>query len=326
MTDPNFQGKQDALSNELLNSGVVESTAFSDNPLTIAWSNLSGVEWNGKDPNVKSDFTICYVSDTYGTTVKWQIADGRDFNETIASDSAAVVVNESAVRYMNLKNPVGEYIRDERGRSMKIIGVVKDLIMQSPYEPARQTIFMWNKYVYTNIIIRVKPDRAPNESIAEIEDVFKRIIPTAAFDYSFVDEDYAKKFSQEERIGKLSRVFALLAILVSSLGLFGLASFVAEQRTKEIGIRKLLGASVAGLWRMLSRDFVVLVLISCFVAIPIAWYFMNSWLQKFPYHTEISWWLFVMTGIGALVITLLTVSFHAIKAALMNPVNSLKSE
>ena len=162
--------------------------------------------------------------------------------------------------------------------------------------------------------------------MSKIESVLKEVVPTALFDYKFVDEEYARKFSQEERIGKLSGIFSILAILISCLGLFGLASFVAEQRTKEIGIRKVMGATVSGIWQMLSKDFVVLVIISCIIAIPIAIYFMGGWLQKYQYRTTISWWIFLVTGIGAMVITLLTVSFQAVKAALMNPVKSLRSE
>lgn len=326
MTDPNFQGKHDVIRNELFNTGFVEETAFADNPLTMAWSNSGGFDWEGKDPGTNSNFTVCYVSDTYGRAVKWQLLKGRDFDKRLASDSSVVIVNESAVKHMNLENPVGESITHESGTKMKIIGVVKDLIMGSPYEPVRQTIFRWNDYVFSNIIIKIKVTSGSHEAIAEIEKVFKRIVPTAAFDFTFADEAYAKKFSQEERIGKLAGIFAALAIFISALGLFGLASYVAEQRTKEIGIRKVLGASVSSLWRMLSADFVVLVIISCLIAVPVAYYFMNTWLQKYQYRTEISWWIFLMTGIGALVITLLTVSFQSIKAALMNPVNSLRRE
>ena len=146
------------------------------------------------------------------------------------------------------------------------------------------------------------------------------------FDYKFADDEYALKFAREERIGKLASVFAVLAIAISCLGLFGLASFVAEQRTKEIGIRKVVGASVFNLWKMLSKDFVVLVLLACFIAIPIAYYFLSNWLEKYEYRIQISWWVFVVTSIAALAITLLTVSYQAIKAALMNPVKSLRSE
>jgi len=164
------------------------------------------------------------------------------------------------------------------------------------------------------------------EALSKIETVFKKFNPAQPFDYQFVDEAYAKKFDNEERIGKLATFFAILAIFISCLGIFGLASFIAEQRTKEIGIRKVLGASVTNLWQMLSKDFVILVVISCVIAAPIAYYFLEEWLQKYTYRTEISWWIFVVAGVGALLITLLTVSFQAIKAALMNPVKSLRSE
>jgi ABC-type antimicrobial peptide transport system permease subunit len=176
------------------------------------------------------------------------------------------------------------------------------------------------------INIRMKSGVSPFEAIAKMEAAFNRVIPAALFDYRFVDEQYALKFAAEERIGKLASFFGTLAIFISCLGLFGLSSFVAEQRTKEIGIRKVLGASVANLWKMLSRDFVVLVVLSCFIAVPIAYYFLDGWLQKYPYRIDISWWVFVLSGVGSVVITLATVSFQAIKAALMNPVKSLRSE
>lgn len=156
--------------------------------------------------------------------------------------------------------------------------------------------------------------------------MFKKYNPAAPFEYKFVDEEYARKFGNEERVGRLASFFAILAILISCLGIFGLASFVAEQRTKEIGVRKVMGASVVNLWGMLSKDFVVLVIISFFIAMPTAYYFMNNWLQKYEYRTGIAWWIFAASGIGALLITLLTVSYQSIKAALANPVNSLRSE
>jgi ABC-type antimicrobial peptide transport system permease subunit len=156
--------------------------------------------------------------------------------------------------------------------------------------------------------------------------VFKKFNPGAPFDYTFNDEDYAKKFADEERVGNLATFFTILAIFISCLGLFGLASFVAEQRKKEIGVRKVLGASTYNLWRMLSKEFALLVIISCFIAIPLAWYYLDSWLKQYDYHTPISLWIFILSGFGALAITLLTVSFQAIKAALANPVKSLRTE
>lgn len=160
----------------------------------------------------------------------------------------------------------------------------------------------------------------------KIEAVFKKIIPAVPFDYRFADQEYAAKFAVEERIGKLASFLTILAVFISCLGLFGLASFTAEQRVKEIGIRKVLGASVANLWALLSGDFVLLVVISCLISIPIAYYFLNDWLLKYQYRTEMSWWIFAAAGFGAMAITLITVSYQAIKAALMNPVKSLKTE
>jgi len=176
------------------------------------------------------------------------------------------------------------------------------------------------------ITIRIKPSLPLRSALAKIETVFKKYDPGSPFDYRFTDQEYAKKFSDEERIGNLASFFAVLAIFISCLGLFGLASFVAEQRTKEIGIRKVLGASMPAIWRMLSKDFVMLVIISCLIAIPLAWYYLHQWLQKYEYRTEISWWVFILAAAGALIITLLTVSFQAIKAALANPVKSLRTE
>ena len=164
------------------------------------------------------------------------------------------------------------------------------------------------------------------DALARIETVFKKYNPASPFEYKFTDDEYANKFSDEERIGNLSTFFAILAIIISCLGLFGLASFVAEQRTKEIGVRKVLGASIVNLWQMLSKEFVLLTAISCLIAIPVAWYFLHQWLQRYTYRTNISWWIFIVAGLGALMITLLTVSIQAIRAAVANPVKSLRTE
>jgi putative ABC transport system permease protein len=210
----------------------------------------------------------------------------------------------------------------------KILGVIKDMVMDSPYAPVEPSIFYVKGLngIPNWINVKIDPNISASKALPKIESVFKKVIPSVPFEYKFVDEEYARKFGKEERIGKLASIFAVLAIFISCLGLLGLSSFVAEQRTKEIGIRKILGASVANLWRMLSRDFVMLVIISCLVAIPIAYYLLDSWLNKFDYHTTISIWILVGTIAGALAITILMVSYQAIKAALMNPVTSLKSE
>jgi ABC-type antimicrobial peptide transport system permease subunit len=265
------------------------------------------------------------VGPEYGRTIGWQFTEGRDFSRDIPSDKSGMVINESAAKYMNLENPVGEIVKLE-GTPFTILGVVKDMVVGSPYEPTRQAIYMPMTWTGNVLTLKLNSSRSTQEALDKIQSVFKGYAQAVPFDYNFVDDQYAKKFGNEIRIGKLASVFAGLAILISCLGLFGLASFVAEQRTKEIGIRKVVGASVFNLWEMLSKDFVVLVIIACVIAIPIAWYFMNNWLRDYEYRINISWWVFAATCLGSLAVTLLTVSYQAINAALMNPVKSLRSE
>ena len=330
--DPNYKGKQDALRTELLNTGVVSDVATSSSPLTQVWNVTGGYEWPGKDPNLEAEFAQYNITQYFGKTIGWQFAAGRDFSSDFTSDSTnSVIVNEAAVKYMGLKDPVGQELVDvdEFGHpkwSRVIVGVVKDIVMESPYEPVKPTIYYFNYNAFSQLHIKINSAVSAIDALPKIKSALEKVVPTALFDYKFVDQEYARKFGQEEHVGQLSGVFSVLAIFISCLGLFGLASFVAEQRTKEIGIRKVMGASVSNLWRMLSKDFVILVIISCFIAIPVAWYLMYHWLQKYAYRTEISWWVFLVTCIGALLITLLTVSHQALKAAWMNPVNSLRSE
>lgn len=225
---------------------------------------------------------------------------------------------------MGFKEPLGETIKFG-GKSYTLTGVVKDMVTQSPYEPIEPALFLLNGWLST-IIIRLNPSLPTREALAKIEPVFKKQNPSGPFEFNFVDEVYARKFSNEERIGKMAAFFTVLAIFISCLGLFGLASFVAEQRTKEIGIRKVLGASVTNVWQMLSKDFVALIMIACAVSIPLSISFMGDWLQHYEYRTTLTWEVFAAASLGALIITLLTVSFQAIKAAITNPVNSLRSE
>jgi putative ABC transport system permease protein len=227
---------------------------------------------------------------------------------------------------MGIDDPIGKTVRWGSTREYKIIGIVKDMLMESPFEPVNQAIY-FNEEKYTNwIVLRLNPDRSLHESLTGVEQVFKKYLPLVPFDYKFVDVEHANKFADVERIGALSGIFAVLAIFISCLGLLGLASFVAEQRTKEIGIRKVLGASVASLWRMLSKDFVILVSISCLMAVPLSYYFTADWIDNYQYRADIAWWIFGAACVGALVITLLMVSFQAIRAALVNPVQSLRAE
>ncbi len=220
---------------------------------------------------------------------------------------------------------INQLIRKD-GKPLTVVGVVQNIVMDSPFDPVRPTVFEVIKANAPFITIKLKPELSASESIPKMEKVLKTYDPAGNFNYLFADERFNEKFFREKRMSSLISLFAILAIFISCLGLFGLASFVAEQRTKEIGIRKVLGASVANLWQLLSKDFIVLVLFSCLIAAPIAYYFMDSWLQKYTYRTEIPWWIFVVSGFVALLISLLTVSYQTIRAALLNPVKSLKME
>ncbi|HET6996434.1 MAG TPA: FtsX-like permease family protein, partial [Chitinophagaceae bacterium] len=243
-------------------------------------------------------------------------------------DSASIILNESAIKLAGLKNPVGQIVKWEPGwrpaTYFTIIGVTRDMVKGSPFQPTYPSVIFLGKGNW--LFAKIRENTGIREALAKIEAGFKKVITDVPFDYKFVDEEYGLKFAAEERIGNLAIFFAALAVFISCLGLFGLASYVAEQRTKEIGIRKVLGASVFNLWKLLSWDFVTLVIISCFIAIPVASYFLNGWLQKYEYRTNMAPWIFAAAGAGALTITLLTVSFQAIKAAIANPVKSLRTE
>ncbi len=315
----------DIVKDELLKSGAVVSVCETSAPTTESWSSSTEFNWPGKDPNLLAEVPIIGISYDYGKTIGWQMKEGRDFSKNFASDSTAVILNESAVKLMGLKQPIGKAISWFQ-QPFTVIGVVKDVIMQSPYEQVKPTVYNFTKDDVSYILAKVNPEISATIALSKIETIFKKYNPSQPFDYNFVDEEYAKKFDNEERISKLATFFAILAIFISCLGLFGLASFVAEQRTKEIGIRKVLGATVFNLWQLLSKDFVVLVLLAFLIATPLSYYFMNNWIQNYAYHTDISWWIFALTGLGALLITLLTVSFQSIKSALMNPVKSLRTE
>lgn len=325
MTTPEIFGKYNALRDDLLKTGVLVNMCESNSPTTDIWSNQIGFTWEGKDPKLVPLLGVVAVTHDFGKTIGWQLKLGRDFSRDFPADTGALILNESAVKLMGFKDPIGQRIT-WNDKTRPVIGVVKDVIMRSPYEEMTPTVFFLEYNWSSTITMRIKPTIPILEALAKIEPVFKNYNPSSPFDYRFTDEQYAKKFSDEERIGNLASVFAILAIFISCLGLFGLASFVAEQRTKEIGVRKVLGATIFNLWTMLSRDFVLLVLISCGLAIPIAWYFLSGWLEKYEYRTEINWWIFALSAMGALVITLATVSFQAIKAALANPVKSLRTE
>jgi len=316
-----------ALKNDLLASRAVVNVAESECPVTQVYISNGGFNWPGKDPAVQEQFMSMAVTSDFGKTVGWKIKDGRDFNAEYLSDSSGFILNEAAVRFMGLSHPVGEIVEWIGNGKFKIIGVVKDMVNQSAYEAAKPSLFyLPRSRNLSNINLKINPAISAHEAMGKITAIFKQYDPSTSFDIQFIDEDYAKKFENEERIGKLASCFAVLAIFISCLGLFGMASFMAEQRIKEIGIRKVLGATVFNLWQLLSIDFVVLVTISLLIAAPLSYFFMHNWLQNYQYRTDINWWIFIVAAIGALVITLITVSYQGIKAAVANPVKSLRSE
>jgi len=326
-----FSGKYDLMRTEFLSSNAVVEMSSSSSPTTRIWSNRGGFTWEGKPDGFQEDLAWTEVSPEYAKSLNLKIVEGRDFSRDFASDSLGVLINETAKKYLGMQNPVGKFLKDDDEEDpsppLKIIGVVQDMITQSPYEPVKQGVYVYDRFNNSSYYnLRLNPKRSSSENIAIVERVFKEHFPDIPFEYDFIDEEYGEKFASEERIGSLSGIFTALAILISCLGLFGLTSFVAEQRTKEIGVRKVLGASVFNVWNMLSKDFLKLVTISCFIAIPISYYIMNGWLQDYPYRVILKWWIFLLAVLGAMGVTVLTVSFQAIKAAKQNPVKSLRTE
>ena len=312
----------DALREDLLRTGAVTEMSESSQPITL-FNNNNILDWPGKDPGQVVFFRNVNVTPEFGRTVGWDIIAGRDFSRAYA-DSSSMILSEAAAKVTGIKNPIGTIMKFA-GKSRTVVGVVKDMLTNSPYDPIEPAIFLGDGNMNV-ITIRMKAGLPLHNAMASIEKVFKKYNPASPFIYIFNDDAYAKKFDAEDRIGNLSAVFAGLAIFISCLGLFGLASFVAEQRTKEIGVRKVLGANLLSLWSLLSVQFVKLVLISLCIAIPLSYYGMNNWLQNYEYRDTISWWIFGVAGISILFITLLTVSYQSIKAVMRNPVASLRSE
>ncbi len=316
----------EAVRNELKSQNAIIEMTEAGSPTTQVWNSNGGFTWQGKDPALAVDFPNNGVTHEFGKTVGWQFKTGRDFSRDFASDSLAFVINESAEKFLGFENAVGETLTWNE-QPYTIIGVIKDMIIESPYAPVRPSLWHIARHDNNGVaILKLNPEMGAHEAVEKVKTIFNKYNPASPFTHEFVDVEYARKFSDEERIGKLASFFALLAIFISCLGISGLASFVAEQRTKEIGVRKVMGASVVNLWGMLSKDFLRLVLFSLLVAMPTAWYLMRNWLEKYEYRSTMAWWIFVAAGLGALAITLLTVSYQSIKAAVANPVKSLRSE
>lgn len=322
---PEFRASYNAFRNELLQSGAVADVAASSSPVNQLMLSEGSYSWPGKSSSVNAVFGSVGVTESFGNTVQWHLKAGRDFSKDFPSDSAGVIINNTALHYMGLQDAVGKQLIYYQ-RPFTIIGVIDDAMMGSPFASVTPTTFFLSSRDLNNVTIKLSPSISTSRALQKVETIFKQYSQGIPFDYSFIDQQYAKQFRAVETTGVLAGVFAALAIFISSLGLYALASFMAEQRVKEIGIRKVLGASVSGIWSLLTREFVLLNGIAFLIALPVIWWCMNKWLDGYVYRTHISWQVFVFTAIITVIITLLTVSTQAIKAALANPVKSLRTE
>lgn len=317
------------IKNELLSKDVATSVTKTNSPLTERWSDGWGQNWEGKDPNDKTSFDRYLADEGLGKTAGLHFVQGRDFDlKKFATDSTALIINESALKIMKFKQPIGKIVSD-LGIDWHIVGVIKDFILTNPYEPTRPLLICGAKsrFMSFNVVqIKLNTNNSTANNLKKTEAIFKKYNPDYPFEYHFVDEAYAQKFDNQERLAVLTAMFAGLAIIISCLGLFGLAAYMAESRIREIGVRKVLGASVSAITLLLSKDFVKLVVISFIIAAPIAYWAMFEWLMNYSYHISISIWVFILAGLVSVLITLLTVSHQAIKAALSNPVKNLRTE
>lgn len=319
----------EAIRSELINNGVAAAVTRIGLSITGSSGNSwGGFSWAGATPEQekKMGFDLGRAESDFVKTLGLKLIAGRDIDYArLAADSTAALLNEAAVKEMKLKNPIGSYLKWGDG-TYTIVGVINDYISGSPYNPVKPMLIYANKTALFNLVIRTNPNASMSDQLKKIEQIIKKFNPAYPFEYQFVDQKFAAKFKDQQQTAQLAFIFSGLAIFISCLGLFGLASYIAELRTKEIGIRKVLGASVSGITAMLSKDFVKLVIISILIASPIAWWAMNKWLQDFSYRIEIQWWIFALAGLAALVVAFVTVSSQAIRAANHNPVKTLRDE
>ena len=311
---------------DAINAGAITEGALTGMSIVNNGSSSWGITWQGqlrgedKIPIDQMAVTYHFVN-TYGV----KLVEGRDFSPEFPSDSAAIILNQAAVKMMRFKHPLGQLVKYQ-GQSCKVVGVIENFVWGSPYEPVKPAIIGFNKGWTGNVSLRLNPAKSVSASLGILQNIYKKYNPDYPFEYRFTDEKYNQKFNNERTLGNMSICFTCLAILISCLGLFGLASFAAEQRRKEIGIRKVLGATTGLLWYNLSSEFVVLIGISFVLGSGLTLWYISNWMGQFAYHTDISVWVFGLTLALSLIICLLTVSWQAIKAAWANPVTSLRSE
>jgi ABC-type antimicrobial peptide transport system permease subunit len=315
-----------AIKQDMLNTGVIENLALNSmNTISMGDNgSVDNLQWPGKKPNLNVLVSFRSISPGFISTAGMKMAEGREFlNEN--TDSTNLMVTQSFAKLMGGGNVVGKTITG-RNITWHIVGVVKDFVYGDMYGSPDPVVFSCSPNDASLMYVRIKPQQNTEHALAKMEGVMKKYNTGYPFEYNFVDDQFNRQFTAEMLIGKLSRIFAVLAIIISCLGLFGLSAYTAERRTKEIGIRKVLGASVASVTGLLSKEFIQLVFLSSVISFPIAWWAMNNWLQNYAYRVNINWWVFIVAGVTAMLIALATISFQAIKAAVANPVKSLRSE
>ncbi len=309
---------------ELLGSGVVEAVTKSNSTITQINSN-NFLGWPGKPEDLRVIFTTIATEYDYAKTMGIKVLEGRDFSEDFKSDTSAIVINKAALELMNLEDPIGTEL-DLWGNKRNLVGVVDNVLMGSPFEPVKPMFMILDPDWTSSVTIRLKKTKDLPGAINTVKAIFEKFAPAYPFEYTFADVEFQKKFTTLNLTSMLASLFALLTIIITGLGLFGLASFTAEQRTKEIGIRKVLGATVSGIVRMMSKDFSILVLISFVFSSPLAWWLLNMYLERYTIRVDIAWWIFPFTGLIALLFAISIVSIQALRAARANPVTSLRSE
>ncbi len=317
-----------AIKNELISSGAAVAVTKSMSPITQRWSDSWGFSWEGSTKeDEKQDFIRMASDADFVKTMGVKLVEGRDIDINLhPGDSTALLLNETAVKAMGFKNPIGQLVREGNGRAWVVVGVLKDFIFESPFQKIEKLMVNGPSAWFNVMHFKLSPSKSTKESLALAENIFKKYNPQYPFEYNFADESYAKKFDSQKRTGQLAALFAGLTIFISCLGLFGLAAYMAQNRIKEIGVRRVLGASVNNITTLLSKDFLKLVFISLVIATPISWWAMNEWLKDFEYRVTVEWWVFAVAGIVSIAIALITVGYQAIRAALSNPVKNLRTE
>ena len=309
---------------ELLKTGIINSVTRTSAPITSIWWRDASPDYKGKPANAETIVTSMTTDVDFTKTMGIKMLEGTDFSGS-PSDSTSMILNKAAVTAMSLTNPVGMKMRKGR-KEFTVIGITDNVIMESPFKPVDPMVMYFNPRNSSTVSIRLKEQVAPRKALASLETVFKKYNPAFPFEYQFVDQEFGKKFLSEERISKITNIFAALAIFICCLGVAGLAAFTIQKRIREIGIRKVLGASFQQLLLLISTEFLRLVVIAFIIAVPLTWWIMDNWLQQYDFKVSISIWLFGIVGIVILLLTLFIVGLNTMRAVLSNPVKSLRTE